>query len=227
MLKYIYSILLLFIGHFCLAQADRFAPTSIRVGAEAGKFLFSIFDPNRSYWEFTADVDFDKYFISADLGYSRFALTEEYFDYESEGRFFRIGPDVNFASNNKDQNVIFFGLRYATSSFIEKATYQSINFIDSENSWPVTTLTSENARNRAYWFELDAGIKARIWKQLFTGFTVRYKILPSVRDANNFRTYYIPGFGKNIDNDAWGINYYFYYKIPFRKKKQFYFYEEK
>ena len=62
------------------------------------------------------------------------------------------------------------------------------------------------------------GLKIRVVKQLYLGFTLRYKLFMSTSGAEDLRPYYIPGFGKNIGTSAFGFNYYVSYRLPFRKK---------
>jgi hypothetical protein len=68
------------------------------------------------------------------------------------------------------------------------------------------------------WFELNAGLKARIYKPLYMGFTVRYKFLLNVQGAETLRPYFVPGFGRYIDNNTWGFSYYLSFRIPSGKR---------
>ena len=63
-----------------------------------------------------------------------------------------------------------------------------------------------------------SGLKIRVVKQLYLGFTIRYKLFMSVKNVEEFKPYYVPGFGKNISTSAFGFNYYVTYRLPFRKK---------
>jgi hypothetical protein len=65
---------------------------------------------------------------------------------------------------------------------------------------------------------MNAGLKVRVFKQLYLGFTARFKLALSISGDGNLRPYYVPGFGKNIGSSAWGFSYYVFYRLPFRKK---------
>jgi hypothetical protein len=121
---------------------------------------------------------------------------------------------------NKDQhlNIAFFGMRYALSSFNDQLDFDTQAIIQSEIGWPSTRETVSNSKVKANWFEMVAGLKVRVVKQLYMGFTARFKFLLKVKKVEELRPYYIPGFGKNINTSAFGFNYYISYRLPFRKK---------
>jgi hypothetical protein len=113
---------------------------------------------------------------------------------------------------------MFFGIRYARSIFSDELKYQTTAVLQSETGWPSTEEVASNTNVKANWLEMTTGLKIRIFKGLYAGFTARYKFLKKLRDVENLKPYYIPGFGKNVNDDAWGLNYYIYYRIPFREK---------
>ena len=228
MLKYIFNISLF----FCLltqafGQEGKFLPTSLRAGVEVANFGYSLFKDNFDFWEVEGDIDFHRYLLVVDYGYTKFSQLYEpvinqqygYFTYQSNGNYFRAGADVNFIKNETHHNVLALGLRYGWTTFKESSDYSTYNVIEHYSVWPEDTLhySENNAKGR--WLEMCASLKAQIFKQLYFGFTVRYKILPGVRKDGTFKTYYLPGFGKTINNNNWGLNYYISYRIPFRKQK--------
>jgi hypothetical protein len=115
-------------------------------------------------------------------------------------------------------NIMFFGLRYARSSFNDKLQYDTHAVIQSETTWPNTRETSSNGNAKASWYEMVTGLKIRIVKQLYMGFTMRFKLLMKTKQTEILKPYYIPGFGKNVSSSSFGFNYYISYRLPFRKK---------
>ncbi len=221
MLKYIFNISFCLLAFFQVnGQGDKYVPSALRLSAEVANFGYSLLKDNYDTWEFEADVDFDRYFLVVDYGYARYSLNEPYFQYEGEGNYFRVGPDVNFIKSRRLLNFLAFGFRYAHSNFREDLTYSTYNSLEPETSWPEESLSYSESGIKGRWFEMNTSLKANIFNNFYMGFTVRYKLLPSSIKTGTFSTYYIPGFGKWVNNSNWGLSYYVSYRIPFRKKKQ-------
>jgi len=163
-------------------------------------------------------MDIDKFFLVADLGYSGLNIDDPTYRYENSGTYRRFGVDINLMKDDPDLNVAFFGFRHGHANFNDKLTYDTRAVIQSDTKWPNTTETTSNDQARANWLELNTGLRIRIVKQLYMGFTVRYKLFLSVKGTEDLKPYYIPGFGKNIGTSAAGFNYYISYRLPFRKK---------
>ena len=218
-MKYIFSIaFFLFICFNLFGQVGRYAPSAIRLGGDPGTLGYMLFSEKRGFFEAEADIDIDRFFIVANYGISNYMLDEPTYVYENNGSYFKIGPDINFMDKDPNLNVIFFGLRYATSSFNDKLDYDTRAVIQTETGWPNTRETSSNGNAKANWYEMVSGLKIRVVKQLYMGFTMRFKFLMKTKQIEEFRPYYIPGFGKNVNTSAFGFNYYISYRLPFRKK---------
>ena len=207
------------------AQVDKFAPTSIRVGGDVANYTYGLLNKNFSAWEVEGDIDIHRYFVVMDMGYNSFSQSDEnnYHSYKSNGRYFRLGMDINFMRNPINQNVLALGVRHGWVVFRESATYSTYNNIENNTYWPEQILEYNEDRIRGRWFELTTSLKGRVYKNLYMGATVRYKFLPRGYKDGTFQAYYIPGFGKRVDNSNWGISYFIAYRFAFRKKKQFYF----
>ena len=218
-LKYFFSIFCVTICSVSLfGQVGKYAPTAIRLGADPGTLAYMIFSEKRGFFEAEADIDINQFLLVANYGTSSYELSEETFAYENNGSYLRFGADINFLHKDPQLNVIFFGLRYATSSFTDKLDYDTKAIIQTNTGWPSTWETSSNVDGKANWFEMVTGLKIRVVKQLYMGFTIRYRLNMSVNPTEELRPYYIPGFGKNINTSAFGFNYYVSYRLPFRKK---------
>lgn len=201
-----------------MAQVGKWAPSAVRVGVEPGALGYMIFSEKRGFFEATADLDINNIYLAMDYGINSYNLDEPSYKYENDGRYIRFGADINIMKADKNFNVMFFGLRYARSIFSDNLKYETQAVLESETGWPSTWESVSNTNVRSNWIEMVAGLKIRIFKQLYAGFTVRYKFLNSIRNQGTLKPYYIPGWGKNVNDDAWGLNYYIYYRIPFRKK---------
>lgn len=177
-----------------------------------------LFSEKRTFFEAEADIDIDRFFIVANYGLSSYKLDEDTYQYENNGSYLKFGADINFMNSDPHLNVMFFGLRYASSSFNDQLDYDTRAIIQSETAWPNTRESSSNGNAKANWYEMVTGLKIRVVKQLYMGFTLRFKLLLKTKQIEDLRPYYIPGFGKNINTSAFGFNYYVSYRLPFRKK---------
>ena len=218
-MKYIFNILILiFVTVTSYGQVSRYAPTSIKLGADPGTLGYMLFSEKRGFFEAEADVDIDRFFLVANYGISNFQLDEPTYSYENNGNYLRLGADINFMHQDPNLNIAFFGLRYSTSSFEDRLNYDTDAVIHSETGWLNTRETSLNGNVKANWYEIVTGLKIRVVKQLYMGFTARFKLVMNTKQVEEFRPYYIPGFGKNVNSSAFGFNYYISYRLPFRKK---------
>ena len=219
MLRYIFSIGIVLLAWSNLsAQVSRYAPTAVRVGGDPGTFAYMIFSEKRGFFEIEADTDIDRFFLVANYGVSNYLLDEPTYRYENNGSYLRFGADINFMHKDPNLNLMFFGLRYATSSFNDQLDFDTDAVIQSQTGWPNTRQTISNGNAKANWYEVVAGTKIRVVKQLYLGFTLRFKVRMRTKQTEFLRPYYIPGFGKNVNSSAFGFNYYVSYRLPFRKK---------
>ncbi len=222
-LKYLLSSTLFLIALATQAQDEKVAydsirkiqkPTSLRIGTDLIAIGKSIFGSPLSGWELNADVDFGRYYLALDYGsWSRKdSLANGY--YANDGRYLRIGIDVNFLLKDPDKNMVFMGFRYGRSAFSEQLTYVTT----SDNFGVIESILS-NPNATAGWVELTAGLRVKIWKSIWMGYTARLKFAPSVNGNVEMETYDIPGYGKTSKSVYWGFNYQIFYRIAFKKEK--------
>ena len=218
--RYIISLVFLLAATGANAQLKRYVPTGLRLGVEAGAVPYLIFSQQQNHLEFTGDMDFNRFYAVVDYGQASYKLNEDTYRYNNSGSYMRFGGDVNFLYKDPNLNMAFFGVRYAISNFHDQLDYNTNAVIQSHTGWPSSMENSGNNQASAHWIELDAGLRIRIYKQLFFGFTGRYKLsLKAQSDPNgHLRPYYVPGFGKFVKPAGWGLSYYVYWRIPFRKK---------
>lgn len=218
-LKYYFSVIVVLITSSALfGQGSRYIPTAIKLGIDPAALGYLIFSEKRAGFEAEADIDIDRFFLTANYGVSSYKLNEPIYAYDNQGTYLRIGPDINFMHKDPHLNVAFFGFRYAMSSFSDKLDYDTKAEIQSDIGWPSTRETISNDNAKASWYELVTGLKIRVVKQLYLGFTLRFKLLMKVKQVESLRPYYIPGFGKNINTSSFAFNFFVSYRLPFRKK---------
>lgn len=196
------------------AQKGTVAPSAVRIGTDLGFLGVSLFDPDRTMYEFNADIDFYKMFITADFGLSGWEIAQEGFAYDNSGSYFKVGIDYNLIARDTDLNVIYFGVKYANASFEEKFSYSITDPFFSDYSEEIF-----KTGMKAHWYEANFGMKIRVWKELFLGWAGRIKFAKKTKgEPSSFNTFYIPGYGKAEYDSRWGFNFNVYYRIPFREK---------
>ena len=213
MLKYLISCSLFFVFiSSCSFGQSKYIPTALRVGTDLTLIGGRIFGTGRNQYELNTDLQFGKYFFALDYGFGSRQHVRDDFIYEFQGSYFRIGVDYNFIPDDPDNNLIFGGLRYGRAFYSDKINYQIIDEI-----FGIYNFGYENPSINGRWFEVVAGMKIKVWKQLFLGYTLRYKLFRKVSGAENFSTYEIPGYGRAANSNATGFNYHIFYQIPFNR----------
>ncbi len=190
-----------------------YLPTGIRVGTDLIGLIRSQTDDSFLGYEVNADVDFYRYFLAVEVGrWERSFLTDDE-KYSNEGNYFRIGVDVNFLKKDPDNSMFFFGMRYGSSTYTENLT------IINDPVWGPVGTTSTNADVHAGWGELTTGLRVRMLKFFWMGYTARYKFGLNINEPSGFESHDVPGYGKADNQATWGFNYQLLFRIPIRKQK--------
>lgn len=220
--KFVLLILVLLTGR-ALAQGkmdtlvqdtvrNKYVPTGIRVGIDLLAYGKTRFQDNFTGWEFEGDMDFDRYYLALEYGSWGKKLNSDSAGYENRGTYWRAGIDVNFLTKDPDRNMFFLGARYGRSVFTES---MSVTRFD-----PVWGLLSDNfyhSNVRASWIELTAGLRVKVWKIFWLGYTGRFKFALSNDGTTEMLPHDVPGFGRTNKDTTWGFNYYLMIRLPIRK----------
>ncbi len=192
-----------------------------RLGADISKPIKSMIDGSYSGFEIVGDYRISKrFFIAAEIGYEENTTAEDYTNSTVKGSYARVGFNFNAYENWLDMNnEIIVGYRYGFSLFDQTLNSYTPNV----NSlyFPANTITVPQTASslNAHWSEFVFGLKAETLNNLFVSFSVSYKILMSVKDPENFKTLYAPGFNRIFEtNTGFGFNYTITYLIPFVNK---------
>ncbi len=214
-MKYISSILLLFWVNLAFAQKPRkdFVPSAIRVGVDAYGLLKSSYTGGYSAFETQVDIDIHNIFLAVDFGREKSLLSAEDFDYENKGSYYRVGIQANIQPYNINRNVIFFGFRYAGAAFKDK-----LDYINTTDKFGAAQFSLANDNLKANWLEFNVGMKIKMFKELYFGYTVHFKFGQSYAGNGELTPRNIPGYGKSDKKSAAGFSYYISYRLPFRNK---------
>lgn len=193
-----------------------YVPTGVRLGTDVISIIRSGTDRTFEGWEVNADVDFHRYYFAVDYGYwaRSYSSIEETATryYSNDGNYWRVGIDANFLKKDPDRNMFFFGLRYGHATFSERLVIAA-----SDDLWGSLNATHSNSRVPAQWFELTTGLRVKMWKFIWMGYTARFKFGLSTGDTPDMLPHDVPGYGRADKDSYWGFNYQIFFRLPVRK----------
>jgi len=192
----------------------KFIPTGIRFGTDAISIAKSSYDDSFKGWEANMDVDFYRYYLAVDYGSWGRTWNNDNVQYKNDGNYWRAGIDVNFLTKDPEKNMFFFGARYGHSSFSE---HMQIHVEDPQ--WGTKDETYDYTGSAAHWFELTTGLKVKMWKFFWMGYTARYKFALKTDETNEMVASDVPGYGRADKQSYWGFNYQLFFRIPITKGK--------
>ncbi len=188
-------------------------PSAVKVGTDIIGLARTGTSTGFTHLEGQFDIDFHRYFAVLDVGHERNAIVGEEYNYTNRGNYVRGGVQINMMPYNVDKSFFFLGFRYAHASFSDE-----VAFTKSFDRWGEKQLTFSNNQLTARWYELNMGMKVRVVKNLFFGYTIRYKMGRKLRGVETLQPRNIPGYGRADKSSNSGFNYYILYNIPFRDK---------
>lgn len=199
----------------------KFIPSGIRVGFDLISFGQDIVEKGIQAFSgdgfnelhFTADIDFYRYFLNIEYGIYNRQWTRTDGFYINTGDFYKIGPDINLLHRDPDASALFFGLRYAWANFSDEVVYNT----ESE-FWGSGGNRVSNDDLSADWFELTTGLKVKLTRILWLGYTARFKFSVDTFEGRQLIPHWIPGFGRADERTWWGLDYWLIIKIPFKKE---------
>lgn len=227
--KYIFSISLVLLTVLGQAQEvkkkDSIPPKKERYGVRFGLDLFKL---TRSFYEkdyrgLEAVGDYRltrKHYLAAEIGNENKTVDDDQVNFTTKGTYFKVGFDYNTYQNWLDmENMIYVGMRYGVSSFSQTLnSYTIYNPNPYFNESLLVTPGDKFNGLSAQWIEVVVGMKAKIFNNIYAGFSFRMNRLVSQKIPNNFDNLYIPGYNRTYNgNFGVGFNYTISYFIPLYK----------
>ena len=201
-------------------KTDRYG---VRVGVDLYKLTRALYDKNYKGIELVGDYRLTKkYFLAAELGNENKTTDDDRVNFTTKGSYIKAGFDYNAYQNWLDmENIISIGLRYGFSTFNQQLnSYRIYNANPYFGETPVIAAGKKFDGLSASWIEVVAGIKAKVFDNVFMGFSLRLNRLVTNKQPDNFSNLYIPGFNRTYDGDfGVGFNYTVTYFVPIYKKK--------
>jgi hypothetical protein len=191
---------------------SKYLPTGIRIGTDVISLVKSRTQDNFSGWEVNGEMDFHRYYLVAEYGRWGRNFNSDSAAYVNNGRYWRVGVDVNFLLKDPDRNVFFLGARYGRSLFSESMNVQRYDPL-----WGHLSDAFYHNNVSAWWLELTTGLRVKVWKIFWIGYTGRFKFALSNDATSEMLPHDVPGFGKTNNETTWGFNYHLLIKLPIRK----------
>ena len=162
--------------------------------------------------------------VQADLNHKIFPIVEMGFaganktspidiNYTTNGLYGRLGVDFNLMKKKKESkstnNLFLAGLRLGVTHF----NYNISNVLITDDYWGGSQILNyENQPSTKIWFEIVAGIRVEVLKNIYMGWMVRNKNLITQDIGGQSAPWYIPGYGIN-NSTNWGVSYTIGYKF--------------
>ncbi|MBK0368869.1 DUF6048 family protein [Flavobacterium agrisoli] len=195
----------------------------LRVGVDLFKLTRAFWDHNYKGIELVGDYRLSKrYFLAAELGSENKTTEDDRLTSNSKGQYIKAGFDYNTYENWLDmENIISIGLRYGFSTFSQELIdYKIYNSHPYWGEMPPKASGQSYSGLNASWIEVNMGLKAKVFNNIFVGFSVQLKGLVTNNTPGEFDNLYIPGFNRTYDGRfGVGFNYTVSYFIPIYKKK--------
>ena len=203
-----------------IPKTDRYG---VRVGLDVYKLTRGLYDNNYKGLELVGDYRLTKrYFLAAEIGNENKKTDDDRVNFTTKGSYLKVGFDYNGYENWLDmENIISIGMRYGFSTFNQQLnTYRIYNANPYFQETPTIASGQEFNGLSASWLEVVAGIKAKVFDNVFMGFSLRLNRLVTNKEPVGFSNLYIPGFNRTYDGDfGVGFNYTVTYFVPIFKKK--------
>ena len=201
-------------------KTDRYG---VRVGIDLYKLTRAIYDKGYKGIEFVGDYRLTKkYFLAAEIGNENKTTDDDRLNFTTKGSYIKAGFDYNAYENWLDmENIISIGMRYGFSTFNQQLnSYRIYNANPYFGEVPVIPSGQKYDGLTASWIEVVAGVKAKVFNNVFLGFSLRLNRLVTNKEPENFSNLYIPGFNRTYDGSfGVGFNYTVTYFVPIYKKK--------
>ncbi len=199
------------------SASDTVLSNGLRIGFDLGRVANYYIQNHKNFsLEGSADIGYQRWLGVVELGYGNVkdGRTDVY-SYNSNGAFARIGIERNLLKGGDD--VVFWGLRYG----IGRVSYEYSFYNITDPVWGNTSGSVPKIAAMQHWSELVGGIKAEVLKNIYLGFTLRFRVKLSGNYNTDMAPISVPGYGSALKNTGFGANYYISYRIPFKKPATF------
>ena len=201
-------------------KKDRYG---LRVGVDLYRLTRGLYDENYKGIELVGDYRLTKnYYLAAELGSEDKTTEDDRLNTTTKGTYLKVGFDYNAYENWLDmENIISIGLRGGVSTFSQELnSYKIYNAYPYWGEMPWKDSGETFSGLTAGWIEVVAGVKVKVYNNIFVGFSLRMNtLIYDKKPSDDFENLYIPGFNRTYaGNFGAGFNYTVTYFIPLYKK---------
>lgn len=191
----------------------------IYLSADLFGYIYPIFVKDKYYSaEVAASVNLNnRFFPVVEAGIGHTDIISHLYDigYRTRAPYYRIGMDYNMQYQNGKPNYIYLGGRMGYTSFEYSVDAPPLD----DPIWGTESpVKFTDVPCRALWVEAVAGVRAEILKNLYLGWSLRYKYPLKKEPITNGGPWYIPGFGAS-SGAAFGATYSVTYYLNFTKRR--------
>ena len=169
--------------------------------------------------EVSATVDINNRFLpTVEVGVGHADMVSQLYSigYRTRAPYYRVGMDYNMQYESDNPGYIYLGARVGYTSF--DYSVDAPPLVD-----PVwgdeTPVQFTDVPCRAVWAEAVAGVRAEVAKNVYMGWSLRYKYPLHLGPVSHGGPWYIPGFGVGRGG-VLGATYTISYYFNFVRKKQ-------
>jgi len=195
----------------------------LRIGADLFRITRSMYDKTYNGFEVFGDYRLNKkMFLVAEMGRDKLDKTESTYGFTTDGTYIRFGVDYNLHENWLDrEDMIYVGGRYGFSTFSQTLNWYKPYTTDPYFENPPISSNKKFSGLSAHWVEFVAGIKTRVFDNVFMGFSLRLTGLLTQKQPEDFENLYIPGYNRKYSGAIGvGFNYTVSYFIPLYKSNK-------
>lgn len=156
----------------------------------------------------------NRFFPLVEVGFAHAAQTNaKDAHFNTSGIFEKVGVDFRLLKINPNStvknNYFLGGVRFGMSHL----NYSLTNVTIEDGYWGGSDIINENSLNATkIWFEIVAGMRVSIYKNIYLGWNVRNKRLLNSSKEGVVSPWYIPGYGIG-NTSAWGFSYIVGYRF--------------
>ena len=188
-------------------------PLGLYISTDVFGYIYPIFVKDKYYSaEVSATFNIHNRFLPvAEVGIGYTNIISELYEigYQTRAPYYRIGMDYNMQYKNGKPNYIYLGGRIGSTSFKYDVDAPALKDPIWGDEAPVQF---KEMPCRAIWAEAVGGVRAEIFKNLYMGWSLRYKYPIHKAPINNGGPWYIPGFGASKAGSlgaTYSVSYYF------------------
>lgn len=147
-------------------------------------------------YDISAQVSIYNWFLptlEVGIGHADSSPADKNFRYKCSPTLYgKLGFDYNFLYNSTPDYSPFVGFRAGLSSF----SYSVTDVTVTSDYWDQTNhITLSDQKSTAFYGEVLAGLRVKIWKKISMGWTLRYKFPFHIKEASQSTPWFIPGYG--------------------------------